>query len=74
MTEPMTDAEYAACGGLKCPFCRSGNLEGDKPEPDGDSAVSDERCLDCEAEWKGIWQPVGYFRLDSDDFDGESSD
>lgn len=46
--------------GNNCPHCGSDNIEGEHLEADGPSAFSNVTCKDCHAEWKEVYELVGY--------------
>lgn len=58
---PMTDAEFTAHGGNRCPFCGSHDVEGEDLEADGACAWDSCRCLACEATWSTAYSVTGYF-------------
>ena len=62
---PMGDKEYAQDhGGLKCPFCRSENIEGQPDgELDGQSYWATVKCLDCGKGWRDIYLLSEYSSL-----------
>lgn len=69
MTDPaikmMSDAEYVACAGNLCPFCRSSDIESQgKPEVDeGGSAGQRVKCNTCDREWSDEYRLVGWQAL-----------
>lgn len=56
----MTNEEYLASEGARCPWCRSGDLEGDSIEMDGDVAWEQIRCNDCGGVYLDIYRLVGF--------------
>ncbi len=50
---------YVASGGVKCPFCKGGNLEGSNWNCDSGAAWQDISCTDCGAYWTDIYNLVG---------------
>lgn len=59
-TPPLTSPEYAARAGLVCPYCRSSDIEGGNPSPDGPGAVGVDVCNNCHKTWKTSWKVAGY--------------
>jgi transposase-like protein len=55
LTEAMA-AQYVAQGGGKCPFCRSGDLEGGSQDADGPTIVQDIKCLACGRRWYDVYR------------------
>lgn len=47
----LTDEEYLAHDGVRCPFCRSRDIVGESVEINVGSATQDVYCNVCEAEW-----------------------
>lgn len=47
--------QYVKDGGNKCPFCRSTDLDGGKPQVDGPRAWCVIMCLNCGEEWHDIY-------------------
>ena len=67
MTVPMTDKEYVAAAGLKCPSCglKDENVvEAGHPEIDARVVLVPVRCARCEAEWVDVYELVGYSNLE----------
>jgi hypothetical protein len=58
---PMSDAQYLACGGNRCPFCGSTDLDVDKIDMDGPHGSEKTTCEDCTATWTSAYQLTGYF-------------
>ena len=57
----MTDNEYVAAGGGRCPFCRGEQIYADSaPEVDGSECRQAVRCLDCGEEWTDVYRLQGY--------------
>ena len=56
---------YIDHGGVECPFCYSGNIEGGQVEVDAGTAHQPMRCTDCDAEWNDVYElkTVGEIRL-----------
>jgi len=58
--KPMTDQEYLAEHGKKCPFCESVRLDGRDFESDGVSAWRQVTCLSCRRWWNDTFVMDGY--------------
>lgn len=58
--KPMTDKEYVQTGGVRCPYCRSTNVEGQSIDVDAGEATQEMGCNDCNAEWVDCYKLVGY--------------
>ena len=58
--KPLSDAEYVAKGGGVCPKCGSDQVERDAVDVDGPSASQKVWCLNCDAEWRDVYQLSGY--------------
>jgi transposase-like protein len=57
--------EYVQHGGLKCPSCGAGNVEGQKGvEIDGGTAWQSVSCTDCDATWTDLYTLTGYDDLE----------
>lgn len=59
----MTSKEYAKQGGVRCPVCRSANIEGDRVEIDDSGAWQAVDCADCGAAWIDTYKLTGYTNL-----------
>lgn len=58
---PMTDTEYVALGGTRCPYCRSGEISA----PGGcevDAGIASQLmvCHNCDGEWTDQYRLTGY--------------
>lgn len=58
---PMSEAQYVACGGNRCPFCGGVDIVAEKISMDGPCGSEDTSCEDCEATWTTAYQLSGYF-------------
>lgn len=67
MQKPMTDKEYVAAGGCRCPVCRSDNVVGESIGIEGRDAVQEVRCSDCGACWNDVYSLQGYDNLERGD-------
>ena len=47
---------YLACGGLRCPFCNSDQIEGDEWDADSGSATQEVGCKDCGESWLDVYK------------------
>ncbi len=62
-TGPLSDEEYVAAGGGKCPACGSREIEGGSIEVDSTIAWQSVRCNDCGAGWNDTYALTGYSDL-----------
>lgn len=62
----MTDEEYVAADGVKCPFCGSEEIEGGPVEIDC-GANQEVTCLKCERRWFDSYELTGFFTTDEED-------
>jgi predicted transcriptional regulator len=60
---PMSDAQYVARKGTRCPVCGSDHIESESVEADGKDGWANVRCRECDASWSDSWQMTGYFDL-----------
>jgi hypothetical protein len=58
---PMSEDQYRAAKGNRCPFCGSREVEGGKLQVDGPHAWDESSCLDCHATWKSSYELTGYY-------------
>lgn len=59
--EPMTDEEYVACNGLRCPFCGAENTMGaGQFTVDRGQASQQVFCHECGNAWEDIYKLIGY--------------
>lgn len=56
----MTDAEYVATGGAKCPHCRSENITAGDRQFEGREAWLNVACDDCGERWVEIFKLQGW--------------
>ena len=52
MKNIMTDNQYVACEGSKCPFCKSTDLEHTNAVIERDEGWQDVECMECHAIWE----------------------
>lgn len=57
---PLSNEEYVALKGVRCPFCGSCGIEGDSFDFDGAEASQKIRCLDCDNTWTDVYKLVGF--------------
>lgn len=55
MLSERAKTEYVENGGVVCPYCGSGNLDGGFVEIDGGGASQTVRCLDCYRSWTDLY-------------------
>lgn len=60
---PLSDEDYVAAGGGKCPACGSREIEGGSIEVDSTIAWQSVRCNDCGAGWNDTYALTGYSDL-----------
>ena len=59
----LTSDEYKAKGGIVCPVCQSGDIEGSSVEIDAGGAWQNITCNECGSEWTDFYQLTGYSEL-----------
>lgn len=59
-TEPMTKDEYVARGGVRCPHCRSWDIEGGVVEIESGTASQEVWCSSCGRAWCDTYELTGY--------------
>jgi DNA-directed RNA polymerase subunit RPC12/RpoP len=50
---------YIESGGVKCPYCRSENIEGGSRNMDGNWISFEVTCLECKRDWEDIYTLTG---------------
>lgn len=65
--EHLSDAEYVAAKGLRCPVCGCEQIEGDSTDMGGGSATQEMSCTDCGASWTDHYRLTGYGDLEVED-------
>lgn len=60
MGKLLTDSEYVAEGGAKCPHCRSNRLTGGERQFEGTEAFLDVTCDNCGNRWVEVFKMVGW--------------
>lgn len=58
--EQLTQEQYVASKGIRCPVCQSEDIDAGTIEADGSGASQSNRCEDCGAEWYDIYNLIGY--------------
>lgn len=61
----MTNEQYVAAGGCKCPVCGSESITGGPVEVDAGTAWQPITCGDCHANWNDVYNLVGYAELEA---------
>jgi transposase-like protein len=59
-SKAMTERQYVRSKGLRCPFCKSSDIEGTGVDVDAGFATQDIRCNDCERCWTDHYRLSGY--------------
>jgi transposase-like protein len=62
--KPLTDKEYVAIGGCRCPICGNSDVEGGGVEIDAGIAWQEVSCHACGAEWTDQYELVGYNKVE----------
>lgn len=62
----LTEKEYAATYGTKCPSCRSDAIEGGSFSTEAGVAWQEVTCLICAASWTDLYTLTGYSNLELD--------
>lgn len=60
----MTDEQYVASNGIRCPSCGGLDLSGQQIEVDGASAFQPMGCSACDARWSDVYVLAGYADLE----------
>lgn len=61
----MTDEEYVANRGCKCPVCGSTEISGGPVTVDAGSALQEIVCDACHAAWNDVYKLIGYGELET---------
>lgn len=61
---PMTDAQYIAIKGVRCPSCGSSDVTGSHLEVDAGTAFQPMTCSECGANWSDSYVLTGYANLE----------
>jgi transposase-like protein len=48
--------EYVQSGGVFCPYCKSGNIEGGSRETDSGIHTQTVTCLECKKQWTDVYK------------------
>ena len=65
----LTDTEYVATLGTRCPVCQSTHFDGGSVEIDGATASQEIWCKTCGASWNDTYTLTGYTGLDTSECD-----
>ena len=57
---PMSDVDYVAHGGNRCPFCGSEEIEGSEVNIDSGYALQEVICQTCDSMWSDVYKLTGY--------------
>lgn len=57
---PLTEEEYVAADGAKCPHCGSTNIQGYESSFEGKYAFQEVSCGHCFASWSDAYELVGF--------------
>jgi hypothetical protein len=60
LAQTLSEEEYIALRGERCPNCASSCIEGDSIEIGGNGASQSIRCLECDATWVDVYVLSGY--------------
>lgn len=60
MAQLMTDAEYVAAGGEKCPFCGGADIQGGLDCKEGRHLYIQANCVTCGEIWTDAYTLTGY--------------
>lgn len=60
----MTNEEYVACGGSKCPYCGSEDITGESFEAQGEECSQEISCNECGKSWVDIYKLSGFLAID----------
>lgn len=64
---PMTNGEYVAAGGAKCPSCGSERVSAGHTQFEHAGAWTRVSCLDCDAHWAEQYKLTGYTNLSTEE-------
>lgn len=56
----MTDAEYVAVKGNRCPHCGSDDLDSGAKNSDNGEVYIDVSCNSCDREWVEVYKLIGW--------------
>lgn len=65
-TQFLTEKEYVAAYGAKCPNCRSPDITGFGYNLDSGDLSQQMLCSNCDAQWDDIYTLTGYANLELD--------
>ena len=62
--EPISEFQYVAKGGLRCPICGCDDIEGGPWDSSPGEAWQEITCRECESMWVDLYKLTGYERVD----------
>jgi len=62
--EEAREAQYVKLGGVRCPICGSGDIEGGDGEFDAGTCGQEISCLNCQSTWTDTYTLDGYLNLE----------
>lgn len=62
--EAMTNDEYLAAGGTRCPYCRSNDISAGELSAEGREASQEVGCSRCGAVWFDVFALTGWAAAD----------
>ena len=62
--EPISQAQYIANGGLRCPICGCDDIEDGPWDGGAGEAWQEITCRECDAIWVDLYKLTGYERVD----------
>lgn len=63
ITKEQTE-KYIGTHGVRCPYCRSDNIESGSLDADGVEASALVKCFDCKRQWWDIWTLTSVQEID----------
>lgn len=60
---PLTESQYKAVQGQKCPNCESSEIQAVDYEPNGTDVIANVSCDSCSAYWIDVYTLHGYDQL-----------
>ena len=61
----MTPEQYTACGGVRCPFCNSHDIEAGSTTVEQGKIYQDVECNACGKEWTDEYKLTGYVEVNA---------
>lgn len=59
---PLTDKQYVANDGLRCPFCFADDIRGESFNVENGYVYQEVSCGECGESWEDLYQLVGYIK------------